>query len=514
MCASLHVLSACIAFLLVGCITLTSAVIDPATGYERERVVCPLKSLVYGPGLNSNFNVPARYFYIQARDFEFENFTYTPGPQAFHVSVRPSGRQRGRIQVQLLDRHDGSFIVRYKLYQSYPGLIITVMSGDKHVADSPYQLEGPVYAESCFCPEENTSDWLTEMMCPDSLPDQIQQDFEPFPTIDLDRLAREAVDRFGEHHSLCHYTIVNNVIYRRTFGQHVGFKMFSDAFLTSLTRKVVLPDLEFFVNLGDWPLEKRTTSQSPLPILSWCGSDTTRDIVLPTYDLTESTLETMGRVTLDMMSIQANTGPVWEEKIKLAFWRGRDSRKERLELVKLSRRNPELIDAALTNFFFFKPNDELYGPKVKHVSFFDFFKYKYQINIDGTVAAYRLPYLLAGDSVVFKHNSTYYEHFYKELKPWEHYIPYEQDLSDLKEKIQWAIDNDDKAKQIAENGSHFARNNLLSNNIFCYYYKVLMEYAARQTRSPIIYDDMEEVSQPDGSQNCLCSRNAQSHEEL
>ena len=51
--------------------------------------------------------------------------------------------------------------------------------------------------------------------------------------------------------------------------------------------------MEFFVNLGDWPLVKLNTN--PLPILSWCGSDDTLDIVMPTYDLTESTLETMGR---------------------------------------------------------------------------------------------------------------------------------------------------------------------------------------------------------------------------
>ena len=51
--------------------------------------------------------------------------------------------------------------------------------------------------------------------------------------------------------------------------------------------------MEFFVNLGDWPLVKLKTN--PLPILSWCGSDDTLDIVMPTYDLTESTLETMGR---------------------------------------------------------------------------------------------------------------------------------------------------------------------------------------------------------------------------
>ena len=75
-----------------------------------------------------------------------------------------------------------------------------------------------------------------------------------------------------------------------------------------------------------------------------------------------------------MMSVQANTGPKWSNKTTKAFWRGRDSRRERLDLVKLSRRQPELIDAALTNFFFFRDEEKEYGPKVKHVSFFDFFK--------------------------------------------------------------------------------------------------------------------------------------------
>lgn len=71
-------------------------------------------------------------------------------------------------------------------------------------------------------------------------------------------------------------------------------------------------------------------------------------------------------------------------------------------------------------------------------------QYKYQINIDGTVAAYRLPYLLAGDSVVLKQDSGYYEHFYNELRPWEHYIPVRADLGDLLEKIQWARDHDEE----------------------------------------------------------------------
>jgi hypothetical protein len=50
--------------------------------------------------------------------------------------------------------------------------------------------------------------------------------------------------------------------------------------------------------------------------------------------------------------------------------------------------------------------------------------------------------------VVLKQDSNYYEHFYKDLKPWVHYIPFQRDLSDLEEKLKWAIDNDDKVKNI------------------------------------------------------------------
>ena len=70
-------------------------------------------------------------------------------------------------------------------------------------------------------------------------------------------------------------------------------------------------------------------------------------------------------------------------------------------------------------------------------------QYKYQINIDGTVAAYRLPYLLMGDAAVIKQESEYYEHFYHQLEPYKHYIPMQHDLSDIVELVQWAVDNDE-----------------------------------------------------------------------
>lgn len=92
--------------------------------------------------------------------------------------------------------------------------------------------------------------------------------------------------------SLCHYVIKNSKIFRKCYGKYVDFKMFIDKILLSLARKTKLPDMEFFTNLGDWPL---STTELKFPIFSWCGSKNSFDIVLPTYELTESVLENMGR---------------------------------------------------------------------------------------------------------------------------------------------------------------------------------------------------------------------------
>uniref|UniRef100_A0A1A8ICF7 KDEL (Lys-Asp-Glu-Leu) containing 1 n=1 Tax=Nothobranchius kuhntae TaxID=321403 RepID=A0A1A8ICF7_NOTKU len=464
------------------------------------------KTLVWGPGLETNIVLPARFFYIQAADSLGKNFTTSPGEKVFQVKIVSPTEHFTRIWIQVLDRRDGSFLVRYRMYATYADLHIHVLLKDRHVAKSPYILKGHVYHEGCNCPQLSGSDWEADMHCPQSFT-QVSRDLSLYPSVDPYLNAQEIPKRFGERQSLCHYTIKNNKVYVKTYGEHVGFRIFMDAILLSITRKVWLPDLEFFVNLGDWPLEKRKPTEKLHPIFSWCGSNNTRDIVMPTYDLTESVLETMGRVSLDMMSVQANTGPPWSEKNATAFWRGRDSRQERLELVKLSRAHPDTIDAAFTNFFFFKHDESLYGPMVKHVSFFDFFKYKYQINIDGTVAAYRLPYLLAGDSVVLKQDSGYYEHFYHELRPWEHYIPIKADLGDLLEKIRWAQDHDEEAKKIALAGQRFARSHLMGDGVFCYYYKLFKEYARLQITEPNVRKGMVLVEQPtDDLFPCSCHR--------
>ncbi|XP_029991520.1 protein O-glucosyltransferase 3 [Sphaeramia orbicularis] len=472
--------------------------------------ISPDRCLVWGSGLDAGSVLPVRYFYIQAVDSNGHNLTVSPGKETFKVKISALDKKEHiRIHVPPpLDRGDGSFLVRYRLYGTASrGLQVLVLHQDTPVAKSPYTIQGPVYHEYCDCPEPDGSVWENVMQCPDVEP-QILADFRSFPAVDLQRLRQEVPQRFANRGGLIHYAIINNQIYRRTMGKYTDFKMFSDEMLLSLTRKVRLPDVEFYINVGDWPLETKRpdASPGPVPILSWCGSTETRDIVLPTYEVTHSTLETMRGVTNDLLSVQGHTGPPWTNKTAQAFFRGRDSREERLQLVAMSKKNPELLDAGITGWFFFRDREKHVG-KAPLVGFFDFFKYKYQVNVDGTVAAYRFPYLMLGNSLVLKQDSQYYEHFYTHLKAGTHYVAVKRNLSDLVDKIKWAKENDAEARRVAEAGQVAARELLQPSRLYCYYYRTLLTYAGRQTGKPTKLKDMEAVPQPDDhTAACTCER--------
>ncbi|XP_053241761.1 protein O-glucosyltransferase 3 isoform X2 [Podarcis raffonei] len=349
-----------------------------AAAAEPPPAVSAERSLVWGPGLRAEATLPVRYFWLQAVGSDGRNFTRSPpGNAQFEVKIKPiSPKEVVQIHVpKFLDRNDGSFLMRYRLYGSVKeGLKVEILYGGAHVAESPYILKGPVYHEYCECPED-AQIWEKSLSCPSEHP-QITEDFAVFPSIDLQRMFDEVPPRFAQKMgSIVHYTVIGNHIYRRSLGKYTDFKMFSDEMLLSLARKVHLPDVEFYLNVADWPVEHRKANDTPgpLPILSWCGSLDSADLVLPTYNVTHSTLETLRGVTNDLLSIQGNTGPAWDNKTEQGFFRGRDSREERLQLVQLSKENPELLDAGITGYFFFREKEAELG-KAPLMGFFDFFK--------------------------------------------------------------------------------------------------------------------------------------------
>ena len=69
-------------------------------------------------------------------------FTTSPGEKVFQIKISAPDEQFTRVGVQVLDRKDGSFIVRYRMYASYKNLKVEVKFQGQHVAKSPYILKG------------------------------------------------------------------------------------------------------------------------------------------------------------------------------------------------------------------------------------------------------------------------------------------------------------------------------------------------------------------------------------
>jgi hypothetical protein len=102
------------------------------------------------------------------------------------------------------------------------------------------------------------------------------------------------------------------------------------------------------------------------------------------------------------------------------------------------------------------------------------FCYKYIMIIDGNCIASNHQWVFGSGSVPIMITHPDNNWWFKEyLKPMENYVPIYYDLSDLREKIDWLINNDDKAKKIMENAmtlsetlfSHEGQREYLNNKI-------------------------------------------------
>ncbi len=171
---------------------------------------------------------------------------------------------------------------------------------------------------------------------------------------------------------------------------------------------------------------------------------------------------------------QANVIP-WQQRLGIAFWRGSttgvrvDSSWGSIPRIKMCEicnavDDPSLFDVGVTGLAQISKNEinEIRNSGLIR----DYFpitesnRYKYQIDIDGNTNAWAgLFQKLLSDSVVLKIASPYQfkQWYYDRLVPWENYVPIESNASDLVEKVQWLIRNDDKARTIGKNGGDLAR---------------------------------------------------------
>jgi len=237
-----------------------------------------------------------------------------------------------------------------------------------------------------------------------------------------------------------------------------------------------------YTNIDDAKLSDEYLHESYAPILSVGASHLHADIPMVTQD-------DWLRVTKKYYPDECGNGyvndmkmPAWYDKIPKAVFRGsatgcQFNENVRIKAAQMTLKYPEYLDAGITSLNkkikknLNKPLQVINNDIVKKSSFMTLeekIKYKYILNLDGHVAAFRLGHELSLKSVILLPESSYKLWFSHLLVPYEHFVPVNHNLDNLIEQIKWCISNDDKCKRIADNALIFYNKYLTESGIYDY----------------------------------------------
>lgn len=279
-----------------------------------------------------------------------------------------------------------------------------------------------------------------------------------------------------------HYQIIDHKLYRQHSCIFPSRCSGVEHFILNVVNN--LPDMEFALNVHDWP--KSPKYKTPMPVLSFSKVKNLHwDIMYPAWTFWEGgpavwPIYPRGLGRWDVFREQMNKESIkfpWEKKLTKAFFRGSRTSKERDPLVLLSRKNPKLVDAKYTkNQAWKSKNDTLGEEPAENVHLNDHCQYKYLFNFRGVAASFRLKHLFLCKSLVFHVGSDWLEFFYEKLIPWYHYIPVDTSLRDVEELLHFAENNDKLVSKIAERGRNFIWKNLRMETISKLWEKLLYSY--------------------------------------
>ncbi len=264
-----------------------------------------------------------------------------------------------------------------------------------------------------------------------------------------------------------------------------------------------IDDVDFFMNIKAFPVLKNNFTEpfnhihgedklltshyysSYHPILSTCTNDTFGDLPYPSAEDWRLITQQYFRNSCENKYMYPTCGGHensnsnscdkhnmdWVDKKSKAYFLGDSSgcgidAKDniRLKLISISEKHKDLIHADLTRFSkrdkivteakptmnFHHPDDFRFSPigtlKGLHG------QYKYLISAPSYGIDPEFPYYLSLGGLVLRVESeykTWYDHL---LKPFQHYLPIKNDLSNLLTTIKWANTHQDVCSKIAKNG--------------------------------------------------------------
>lgn len=171
----------------------------------------------------------------------------------------------------------------------------------------------------------------------------------------------------------------------------------------------------------------------------------------------------------------------WNKKTNKGFWRGAltgrpDFKNLRLQLIEKFINNKK-TDVGFTNISQYPKLVENKNFLKKEINIFEMLKYKYLISIEGNDVATNLKWIMSSKSLTImpipKVESWFLE---SELKPWKHFVPINDNLNDLEEKIEWCNDNQKECKEIVFNANCYVDIFLNKKNEIELSKKILQKY--------------------------------------
>lgn len=225
-----------------------------------------------------------------------------------------------------------------------------------------------------------------------------------------------------------------------------------------------LPNGVFILTLSDSVLLPSSKKGDFLPVLAYSGKHGYQDIPIPTYD------DIFDR---EMEGMETD----WSKKKDVAVFRGSStgcgSDAKTNQRLKLATMKDDDLDVGIHQYTsHLKYNSasdiakaEKVAPIVPSLNWKEQSHFKYIIHVDGNVVAYRLLKSMLTNSVILRVKSDFVHWCDRKLDAGKHYIEVKEDLSDLKEKIEWCKTHDKECKKIANNGYKFAKKALTDKYI-------------------------------------------------
>ena len=242
----------------------------------------------------------------------------------------------------------------------------------------------------------------------------------------------------------------------------------------SVLKLISLADQIYNFNSFDWVLintddKSLGSNYHGIRMLSFSSDDNKYDNVCP--DFLFDSWPQVGiddyEQTVKNVSLAGKKDP----ETDLLGWRGAITHPSRQNLLKLTNR--AIYDVEEIRWNRQNPDKltcENYVSLDEHVT-----KWKYLIDVEGNGWSARMKLFLFSRRVLFLQDRPYKEWFYKDLKPWVHYVPVNRDLSDLESNLNKVKTSKQLEIDITENAFEFAMNNLRRKNAIEVWAKLLGE---------------------------------------